>query len=77
MILGNSDVGMLKNEIQLLCNMQISIQKGVRVDVELEVLKSRQKYMEKVFWYWSRQGFFFNIAFEIGNNNNNGHMGLH
>lgn len=49
MILGNSDVGMLKNEIQLLCNMQISIQKGVRVDVELEVLKSRQKYMEKVF----------------------------
>lgn len=49
MLLGNPDVGMLKNEIQLLCNMQISIQKGVRVDVELEVLKSRQKYMEKVF----------------------------
>lgn len=49
MILGNPDVGMLKNEIQLLCNMQISIKKGVRVDVEPEVLKSRQKYMEKVF----------------------------
>lgn len=49
MILGNPDVGMLKNVIQLLYNMQISIQKGVRVDVELEVLKSRQKYMEKVF----------------------------
>lgn len=48
-ILGKPDAGMLENEIQLLCKMQISTQKGVRVDVELEVLKSRQKYMEKVF----------------------------
>lgn len=49
-ILGKPDVGMLENKIQLLYNKQISNQKGIRVDVGLEVVKSLQKYMEKVFF---------------------------
>lgn len=49
MILGKPDVGMLENKIQLLYNKQISTQKGIRVDVGLEIVKSLQNYMEKVF----------------------------
>lgn len=76
-VLGKPDVGMLENKIQLLYNKQISTQKGIRLDVGLEVVKPYKNIWRKFFDIGLGKDFFFNITSEIGNNNNNRHMRLH